>query len=148
MKMDIVEFFIKSFFNTDGDDVQLEQIMEDRLTFVVLSLIRPKVGQDGELTQLKNSEAIKILQKISFLFGVINFFIDFFAVLPMQKVSFLWWCELIQKRVNLNWQRRIYTSSKKSTNTSKHLHISKNPTPSFGQNSFLNFQEKVWVEQF
>ena len=57
----IINFFLQTFYASSPDvDIELDHIIEERTTLLILSLIKPTM-QNGEIVQLKQSKAIKIL---------------------------------------------------------------------------------------
>lgn len=65
MKFSIVEYFLREYYNNQDSDLELEQIIEERLTLVLLSLIRPNMKMiNEELVPVKNLNGVKTLQKI------------------------------------------------------------------------------------
>ena len=57
----IISFFLQTFYASSPDvDIELDHIIEERTTLLILSLIKPTM-QNGEIVQLKQSKAIKIL---------------------------------------------------------------------------------------
>ena len=57
----IINFFLQTFYASSPDvDIELDHIIEERTTLLILSLIKPTMS-NGEIVQLKQSKAIKIL---------------------------------------------------------------------------------------
>ena len=57
----IINFFLQTFYASSPDvDIEVDHIIEERTALLILSLIKPTM-QNGEIVQLKQSKAIKIL---------------------------------------------------------------------------------------
>ena len=63
-KTKIINFFLQTFYASSPDvDIELDHIIEERTTLILLSLIKPTM-LNGEIVQMKQSKAIKILSDI------------------------------------------------------------------------------------
>ena len=63
-KKNIINFFLKTFYASSPDiDIELDHIIEERTTLILLSLIKPTMN-NGEIVQMKQSKAIKVLLDI------------------------------------------------------------------------------------